>query len=434
MKTFVKIGRSFLSLYFLITLTFIVASWLLDEVWNSYMDQDIESYTGYKTMLQAIGDYVSNHPESEWEQVVEDAAHRYHLPLALARITDIEAKAISGERRLVGAGNTYVYIEQDAVSLHHLIAGSDYAITLGPTNMPTRPRAETMVRVLVLVALAVMILVWLWPISRDLHELRRVTKEFGKDHFDVQAAKPNSIMMAGLIHGFNGMAVRIKHLIDAHKELTTAISHELRTPMARSKFALQMLSHSDDETKRQNYIKQICGDINELESLVNELLEYASLEGDKPKLNFADHNLDDIVSQQVALASGQCAEVTYQPPQTPIEVHCDRLYIERALSNYISNAIKYGEGQVAISCDTVGRECVIKVEDNGSGVDDCIKNTLFDAFSRADESRNKETGGFGLGLAIVKRVLEWHGGRVYVESSSLGGACFVMRWPTRKKH
>ncbi|WP_448555545.1 sensor histidine kinase [Thalassotalea montiporae] len=431
MKTFVKIGRSFLSLYFLITLTFIVASWLLDEVWNSYMEQDIESYTGYKTMLHAIGDYVTNHPQEEWQQVVENAATRYHLPLSLVKIADIESQGIAGERRLLGAGNTYVYIEKDTVSLHHLIAGSEFVITLGPTEMPTRPRAETMVRVLVLIALAVMILVWLWPISRDLHALRKVTKEFGTEHFDVRAQKPKSIMMAGLVHGFNAMAERIKDLVDAHKELTTAMSHELRTPLARSKFALQMLSHASDETKRQKYVKQICGDINELESLVNELLEYASLEDDKPKLNFGEHNLDDIISRQIGLVGGQCVQVSYNAPDIPVIADCDRLYIERALSNYISNAIKYGDGLVVISCETKEQDCVIKVEDNGNGVDTCIENTLFDAFSRADDSRNKETGGFGLGLAIVKRVLEWHGGRVYTEKSRLGGACFVMQWPIK---
>ena len=433
MKNFVKIGRSFLSLYFLITLTFITASFLLDEMWDSYIKQDIKSYTGYKTALHAIGDYVATYPQEEWQQAVENAATRYQLPLTLVNTSETEPKGVMVKQVLLATDNTHIYIEQNTVLLHYLMVGTDFAIKLGPTEVPSSPRAEAMLRVAVLVTLAIMISIWLWPISRDLHALRQVTKEFGSEHFGVKQLKPKSVMMAELVHGFNAMAERIKDLVDAHKELTTAMSHELRTPLARSKFALQMLSSASDETKRQKYEKQICGDINELECLVNELLEYASLEDDKPKLNFGNYNLDDIINRQVALVGGQCVQVSYNAPQQPVFADCDRLYIERALSNYISNAIKYGDGTVIISCETSEYDCIIRVEDNGDGVDASIKDTLFDAFSRADDSRNKETGGFGLGLAIVKRVLEWHGGSVYTENSSLGGASFVMRWPIKSK-
>jgi len=59
-----KLNRSFFSLYFLVITTFIVFSWLLDEVWSSYLEQDIESYTGYKTMMTAVGDFIKKHPEN----------------------------------------------------------------------------------------------------------------------------------------------------------------------------------------------------------------------------------------------------------------------------------------------------------------------------------------------------------------------------------
>ena len=75
---------------------------------------------------------------------------------------------------------------------------------------------------------------------------------------------------------------------------------------------------------------------------------------------------------------------------------------------------------------------VVTVEDDGEGVSDELKPVIFDAFSRGDKSRNRETGGFGLGLAIVSRIMEWHQGSVDVVDSELGGACFVLSWPLKQ--
>lgn len=73
--------------------------------------------------------------------------------------------------------------------------------------------------------------------------------------------------------------------------------------------------------------------------------------------------------------------------------------------------------------------CSICVEDNGEGVSDEFKAVIFDAFSRGDQSRNRETGGFGLGLAIVARIMEWHQGEASISDSALGGAAFTLTWP-----
>ena len=432
MKSFVKVGRSFLSLYFLIVVSFITASWLLDEVWRSYLEQDIESYTGYKTMLHAVEDYIKQHPELKWEEVVYGAGKKYGLPLKLKSLRDIEG-ADKQDRRSLQKGNTYVYYDDEKVELHHLIEGTNTVISLGPTKMPTRPRAEAFIRAIILLFLAVLILFWLWPISKDLDKLRKATDAFGEGNFSIKAPEAKSEMMASMVQGFNLMASRIARLVEAHKELTNAVSHELRTPLARSKFALQMLSTVKDEEKQAKYINQIESDIHELEDLVNELLVYAALDSEKPELSFQYHSINSIVEHQINLVQEQCENIYFKPDPTNSLVRCDNHFIERALSNYITNAIKYGSGEIKISVVTTAQYCEISVEDNGSGVSDELKGYVFDAFTRADQSRNRETGGFGLGLAIVKRVMEWHNGVVKVEDSHLGGARFVMRWSLNKQ-
>lgn len=432
---FKSAGRSFFSLYFLIISTFIIFSWLLDNVWNSYLEQDIESYTGYKTMLLAVGDYVQKHPRSEWEHIVEQTAIRYELPLKLISSSTFDVMEHE-EHHLLTEDSTHVYYYDDMVILHYSIPNTEWVITLGPAKMPTRPRIKAIYRVCILAFFGVIIFIWLWPMSRDLEQLKKATSAFGQGDFKANAPIAKSTMMAPMMLSFNMMARRIKRLIDAHKELTSAVSHELRTPLARSKFALQMLSTVKDEGKRQKYQQQINNDICELEELINEMLIYASFDSDRPELSFTNENIHDLVEKQITNHEQVTTTIEFINNAPNLLAICDNHFIDRALNNFISNAIKYGAGKVRVTVslldsdnDKKSRLCSICVEDNGEGVSDEFKAVIFDAFSRGDQSRNRETGGFGLGLAIVVRIMEWHHGEASITDSDMGGAAFTLTWP-----
>jgi two-component system OmpR family sensor kinase/two-component system sensor histidine kinase RstB len=426
-----KLNRSFFSLYFLIISIFIIFSWLLDEVWSSYLEQDIESYTGYKTMLAAVGDYLHKHPEEEWPLLVENAAKRYELSLSLLPLKELET-AERKDKKSLRKGKTYVYYDENEVMLHHLLDDNKTLITLGPAKMPTRPRVEALIRVLLFAFLGVILFYWLRPISRDLDQLRDTTRHFGDGHLDIQAPAAKSAMLAPMVRAFNMMAERIKRLIEAHKELSTAVAHELRTPLARSKFALQMLSTAKDEQKQEKYRNQISSDINELEELINEMLLYAKFDSEKPTLNCLPNDLNTLISSQLASYQQFEGKLEICDELKGVMVECDQHFILRAVNNYISNSVKYGGDRIRIRLFIENQECKIYVEDNGEGVSDELKPIIFDAFSRADKSRNKDTGGFGLGLAIVCRIMEWHNGSTEILDSELGGACFVLSWPVKQ--
>jgi two-component system OmpR family sensor kinase/two-component system sensor histidine kinase RstB len=426
-------GRSFFSLYFMIISTFIIFSWVLDNVWNSYIEQDIESYTGYKTMLMAVGDYVKKHPEDEWNSIVKNTAERYKLPLNIIHSTTFDGKEHE-EHKVLEHDTTHVYYYDDMVVLHYLIPDSEYLIELGPAHMPTRPRIKSIYRVLILGCFGIIIFLWLWPVSRDLSQLKKATSAFGQGQFDASVPSAKSSMVAPMIKSFNMMASRIKRLIEAHKELTSAVSHELRTPLARSKFALQMLSSVKDEDKRAKYELQINNDVRELEELINEMLIYASFDNDKPELNFTNENITALVEKQISSHEQLGENIEFINNAPDLSAICDNHFIDRALNNFISNAVKYGAGKVRVTTSLISSDrntklCQICVEDNGEGVSNEFKAVIFDAFSRGDNSRNRETGGFGLGLAIVARIMEWHHGQASVDDSELGGASFILTWP-----
>tara|TARA_R110000744_G_scaffold115366_2_gene215899 strand:- start:2660 stop:3952 length:1293 start_codon:yes stop_codon:yes gene_type:complete len=425
-----KLGRSFFSLYFLIISIFIVFSWMLDEVWSSYLEQDIESYTGYKSMLLSLSNYLEKHPENEWQEIISGAAKQWQLPLKL--MSEQQEKIISHQRNdVIKEDNTHIYYDNDAVEIHHRINSAGTVIVLGPAKMPTRPRVEALIRVILLACLACILFFWLRPLSRDLDQLRKTAIDFGQESFDVVAPKASSKMTEPMVTAFNTMASRIKRLIDAHKELSTAVAHELRTPLARTKFALQMLGCTDDKAKQEKYRTAISKDICELEQLINEMLIYASFDSDRPELNFNEESLVEIVEKQVSNYQQFDQKFNIINMLGDVSVQADRQFIGRALNNYISNAIKYGKGEIDITIMQKDDHCQIKVTDNGEGVSDDFKCTIFDAFSRGDTSRNRETGGFGLGLAIVCRIMEWHGGSASVVDSEHGGATFILSWPIK---
>ncbi|MFT5634991.1 MAG: two-component system OmpR family sensor kinase [Cognaticolwellia sp.] len=426
-----KLGRSFFSLYFLIISIFIVFSWMLDEAWSSYLEQDIESYTGYKSMLLALSNYLEKHPEDQWQEILSKAAKQWQLPLKL--MSAQEVKAISHQNHdVIQEENTHIYYDNNAVEIHHQINNAGTVIVLGPAKMPTRPRLEALIRVILLATLACILFFWLRPLSRDLDQLQKTAIEFGQESFDVVAPQARSTMAAPMVTAFNTMASRIKRLIDAHKELSTAVAHELRTPLARTKFALEMLACTDDKAKQEKYRKAISKDVCELEQLISEMLIYASFDNDKPEINFSEESLADIVEKQVSNYQQFEQKFNIVNLLGNERVEVDRHFISRALNNYISNAIKYGNGEIDITITKSENYCQISVTDNGEGVCDDFKCTIFDAFSRGDVSRNRQTGGFGLGLAIVCRIMEWHGGNASVVDSKNGGASFILRWPIKQ--
>ena len=348
--------------------------------------------------------------------------------------SDMRDHFARSERKSLKKGNTFVAYNDNDVQLYHLLSDKQTLITLGPAKMPTRPRMEALMRMTVMASLGLLILFWLWPISKDLDQLRKATLVLSKGEFDVKVPRASSAMMANMVQTFNMMTARVKRLIDAHKELTNAVAHELRTPLARSKFALQMLE-TVDETKQARYRQQIAGDIYQLEELINEMLLYASFDSDKPKLELKEADMESLVSEQVNLMSHYQGDISVENKLTDNLVECDAHFISRALTNFMTNAHKYGRDKIHITLssylDSSSEQewCEISVEDNGDGISEDLKPVLFDAFSRGDASRNSETGGFGLGLAIVSRIMEWHQGQAIVEDSQYGGAKFSIRWP-----
>lgn len=268
---------------------------------------------------------------------------------------------------------------------------------------------------------------WLW---RDFNQLEKACHNISAPE-DLQISGDDKSALLPIKQTLMAMKARIKHLLDSQRELTSSVSHEFRTPLARLKFAIAMLEQTQSDDKSKPYFDGMQSDIQELESLVSEMLEFAKLEREKPQLNI---ELYDVVAQTQhfvqKLGFNHAAAIKIEA-NTPIQLNADPHFIGRAIQNFIGNALKYAEQQVIVTLTQTSNTIFIKVADDGPGIEQSEWENVFKPFTRLDKSRNKKIKGFGLGLAIVQKIINWHEGECYLESGPLKGACFVIALPKK---
>ena len=175
-------------------------------------------------------------------------------------------------------------------------------------------------------------------------------------------------------------------------------------------------------------------DVEELNTLVDEVLTYGKLEEGSLALNFEktsiEQLLNDIVDHNQALLKSLTVTIQIQGDDT---VNADAHHLHRALQNLILNASKYANTTILISFFADDERWQVDIEDDGPGIPPEDRDKVFIPFQRLDNSRTRASGGYGLGLAIVQRIAFWHGGAVLVQESAIGGAKFSFIW-SRSQH
>lgn len=288
-----------------------------------------------------------------------------------------------------------------------------------------------MTNVIVVTILLMLILIWkgLLSLEDKKKTFRNFTKEVVKGNAEVPKNLSDDGTLEELADSFDSMSSHIQRLLRVQRDMTNAISHELRTPIARLRFGLESLKDDVDESAF-SAIDGLEGDVEELNTLVDEVLTYGKLEDGGLILHFTEVDIGEIIFSIVenneSLMSHFDIEVTVDSKQST--VLADPHHLHRALQNLILNASKYAKHKVKISfeCDDVSWR--IDIEDDGPGIAFEDRDKVFIPFQRLDNSRTRSSGGYGLGLAIVQKIAFWHGGAVLIDGSSLGGAKFSFIW------
>lgn len=295
---------------------------------------------------------------------------------------------------------------------------------------PTHGWHLAVVAVALLLGLAGAVFATLWPLQRQLQALSDAASAYGDGHLDLRAPVLTDDAAGALALRFNAMAERVQGLVHGRQELLMAISHELRTPVARLRFAVEMLVDEADDAQRATRGARVQDDLAELQQLIGELLEYSSLEEGSRELSLETLDPLEELADQVGHAEqlDPQTRVAFEAGELP-ELRADRRLLRRLLGNLLSNAVRYGQGEVRVRAAVQGEHLVVDVEDNGPGVPEHARERVFEPLVRLDEARTRDKGGVGLGLALAREVARVHGGSLRVLDSDLGGACFRVELP-----
>lgn len=327
----------------------------------------------------------------------------------------------------------FIVVKNGGSLFYQRIPDTNKVITMGPIQeFDASLQSDLLSWALITLIFCVMSMLWARPFWTKLKKISSAAQAFGTGDFTARAKLPRRSALAPLAGTFNDMAERIQQLISSHKELTRAISHELRTPISRIRFGLEMAQTAHDESERLNYLAGIGQDVDELDELVSELLTYARFDREMPRLNQEELPIASWLLQTIKETGVVSkATVSYQIPQEAetVQTRIAPHHLARALSNLLVNAGKYAENQIIISLEKTGPHCLIHIDDDGPGIPEADREHIFEPFVRLDTSRTRETGGHGLGLAIVKQIVDLHHGKVWTEPSSLGGARFTISLP-----
>ncbi|UTZ28627.1 HAMP domain-containing protein [Vibrio campbellii] len=271
----------------------------------------------------------------------------------------------------------------------------------------------------------------IWFLSRRVRELEKVTIAFASGDFNARADTSSSKSVGTLNKSFNHMADKVSRLITTNRMLTNAVAHELRTPIFRLQWQADLLADASLNQQQQKYVDSIVEDIDEMESMVEELLYYAKMERPNAEIQTSSVALSSF-TQSLLPKWQRDTQLSVliddsSSPMTTIEA--DPQLLKRALDNLLRNAMRYAQNQIVLEIVESPDKSCIRIHDDGCGVEEKDWPHLFDAFYSADKSRNKSTSGFGLGLAIVKQIVELQKGEVSISHSPYGGACFTIYFP-----
>jgi signal transduction histidine kinase len=244
--------------------------------------------------------------------------------------------------------------------------------------------------------------------------IRAGVKRFGEGELDYRITVKRRDELGELAGSFNRMAADIQQMLEAKRQLLLAISHELRSPLTRAKVASEFL---DDENQKA----RINRELDEMETLIEELLETERLTTRHTVLNKTRQDLNALLSEVKAYYSEQDA-VKLVLPSESINVNIDVARIKLLIKNLVENALRHTTEDTPPPQMTLTKEfnkVIIQVIDNGPGIEEKHLPHLTEPFYRADASRQRQTGGYGLGLYLCKIIAEAHSGSLKI-SSQLG--------------
>ena len=277
---------------------------------------------------------------------------------------------------------------------------------------------------LILYGIVLLPVLWLGRrISRPLRQLTHAAERFGaKSQIGSEGGEPVPVQgphdVAATIAAFNALRLRVTAMLDEKDRMLGALAHDLRTPLAAMRVRIESVEDDTDRTR-------MVDTVTDMNRTLDDILSLARLgRSSEPP---TDTDLAALVDAVVEDFRDLGADVTFdEAARLPIRLRPSLM--RRAVRNLIENAVKYGTS-AAVHIQPDARSVRIVVLDRGPGIPPDRMGDVFDAFTRLETSRNRDTGGIGLGLALARAIVRDAGGNITLANRAEGGLAATITLP-----
>ena len=406
-------------------------SWLFDRAYEDYHADPQATATDAVQVAEQLGQGLAATLDGQADrQAFVDRWHQppYHLSLLSGQALQLPPALMDNLKQ----GQPLLLETSEDLAIHYYLPTSGELLVLKAPLARLAPGehgAAMIFTLLFYLALMLLFLAWLAPLIRRLVILRKTAQAFGEGDLSQRLATGPLSYIRDIETEFNHMAQRIDYLVADVKLLSSAVSHDLRTPLARIRFGLDTLAEEEDPALRRRFEQKISRHVDDMTALVETLLRYARLDQAMLELDTGAVDLpsllNDYLDTKVPVEINSHRQIAPSLPQ----LHGDRQYLSMLINNLLQNAVNYGRGEIAVSLDRSGNHLALTIEDNGEGIADARQAEIFKPFVRGERNPTG-VAGHGIGLAIVKRIVDWHRGTIRVDRSpALGGARFTLLLP-----
>ncbi|CAM7731256.1 two-component system sensor histidine kinase RstB [Enterobacter intestinihominis] len=419
--------KLFVQFYLLLFVCFLVMTMLVGLVYKFTAEragrQSLDNLM--KSSLYLMRSELREIPPHDWARTLKELDLNLSFDLRIEPMKDFDLAPPAMQRLrdgdIVALDEKYTFIQR--------IPRSHYVLAVGPVPYLYYLHQMRLLDLALLgfiaISLAFPVFIWMRPHWQDMLKLESAAQRFGEGHLTERIHFDSGSSFDRLGIAFNQMADNINALIASKKQLIDGIAHELRTPLVRLRYRLEM---SENLTGAES--QALNRDIGQLEALIEELLTYARLDRPQTELHLSTPDLPVWLQTHINDVQSVNPQRKLLTAITPGAYGAlDMRLMERVLDNLMNNAMRYSETTLRIGLDLQGSQAILCVEDDGPGIEPAEREKVFEPFVRLDPSRDRATGGCGLGLAIVRSIAQAMGGSVRCEASELGGARFVFSWP-----
>ena len=334
------------------------------------------------------------------------------------------------------AQSTTTLDEKDAFYAIDLTDGTSLEVGLNYVETPFITQADWLQLFLHAIAILCTLWVTLTIFERQLRPLTAAAKGISPNGTDDQHTDKDSTSIPSAVNALTSAKNQIEHLKDAeklaiehHRDLLASVAHEFRNPLARLQFAIELAAERTGDEQHALFEEANIAAV-ELDALVRETLHYSRLINNGNALTLDGVSILDVFRTVSDLQPGTRAEIKLilDYPTNDILLLADKRLLTRALTNLVTNALKYADNEVCVTINTDSTHAFISIIDDGDGIDQLHAERIFEPFYRIERSRSRDTGGFGLGLSIVSSICQQHNATITLQQTEKG-AHFLLGWP-----